>query len=525
MPHATPARKPDGVSTALALLVILVIGTALRAIAAHSTPWLDEIWSWRFARDNDVFLEHDNNHILNTLWLWFLGDTTSAPVWRLPAVMFGGASIAMVFTLVRRLGRPHALFAAALVACSYPFVVYQSEARGYSLMILCVLLALEVQMRLIDARNAKPNVTDRIRDHEIFRAFCKNVRNRVDRLRGAMAFACAVGVLSHASFAGFYAILIAFAVIRAFVTRGNVRGAIADHALSTSILITWYAGFYRLIEIGGGPASNPWATLAESIGVSTLGLQAPVSLIAGLALAAAIVGLAIFAIRGEQEEKWHGRLAHAQPPQRENASSAVSDSVLRMGETPMPLSSNRSNLVSALGAVALIYPIAIAATGDTLIFVRYFLPGMLALTLLAGALLGELWQRGRFRFAAAATLALAMVAQIRPMVPLLEDGRDGHADAIALMAKTPGVTLASENDFQLRMILDYYTAAGVISGEKIVKPGDQPEWLVVMRPANRHDLMVAGTAYSLESVYPANSWSGIPWQLYHRRGQTVASAK
>ena len=59
---------------------ILLAAVAIRVWAAGSDLWLDEVWSLSLAKQLsssfDVIssLHETNNHVLNTLWLAFLGD-------------------------------------------------------------------------------------------------------------------------------------------------------------------------------------------------------------------------------------------------------------------------------------------------------------------------------------------------------------------------------------------------------------------------------------------------------------------
>ncbi len=62
---------------------ILLAAVAIRVWAAGSDLWLDEVWSLSLAKQLsssfDVIssLHETNNHVLNTLWLAFLGDDAS----------------------------------------------------------------------------------------------------------------------------------------------------------------------------------------------------------------------------------------------------------------------------------------------------------------------------------------------------------------------------------------------------------------------------------------------------------------
>lgn len=136
----------------VALLTIVALG--LRVAGALDPPWLDEIWSLERAVTAPswvgVFtsIHSDNNHWLVSLWLRACGLDASAVVLRLPAILLGSATVPLAYLVGRQRGGPVAssaeavgVVAAALVALSYPFVHYGSEARGYAPAICFALLA------------------------------------------------------------------------------------------------------------------------------------------------------------------------------------------------------------------------------------------------------------------------------------------------------------------------------------------------------------------------------------------------
>ena len=149
------AAKPFeiGHSTALLLVIALIILAAvLRIIATHNDLWLDELISLRI--ENAVktpwqiftAVHQDNNHYLNTLYLYFVKTQNYPPVFRYLSVFWGVALVPAGYWLLSRRSRVEALILAALLACSYPLIHFSSEARGYSgallgSMIACVALS------------------------------------------------------------------------------------------------------------------------------------------------------------------------------------------------------------------------------------------------------------------------------------------------------------------------------------------------------------------------------------------------
>lgn len=234
---------------AACVIACAVIGLAVRAVAASGDAWLDEIWSWQLAQSGDVLGAHDNNHLLNTLWLWLWTDTRVALIWRMPAVLSGAASIVMSAILLRRLGRAHAVCGAVLMTVSHPMVVYQSEARGYALMLLCVLIAIELQLRLIES-----------------------VPTRA--LRIGMALVAIAGVLAHLSFAIVYGLIAVAGLALRWRREGtsSIRTTLFDHGVGAIGIAIWLGTFGRQMCIGGGPELETTAVLGQtfqSIGAFT----------------------------------------------------------------------------------------------------------------------------------------------------------------------------------------------------------------------------------------------------------------
>src|SRR5690348_2096975 len=79
------------------IILSLLLAMALRLGAMDAEFWFDEIWSWEFARAAaspwQVFAganqHHDNNHKLNTLYLWFCPATSGWWVYRLHSFLAG----------------------------------------------------------------------------------------------------------------------------------------------------------------------------------------------------------------------------------------------------------------------------------------------------------------------------------------------------------------------------------------------------------------------------------------------------
>ena len=132
-----------------ALLAILVVALILRVFKLNAGLWYDEIITLtQFIRlpAGELFTTYGslNNHLLYT-WLAKAGVSIFGEmpwIMRLPALVFGVASIWAVWRLIKETGSGHvALVTAALLAVSYHHVWFSQNARGYTGLLLFTTLA------------------------------------------------------------------------------------------------------------------------------------------------------------------------------------------------------------------------------------------------------------------------------------------------------------------------------------------------------------------------------------------------
>src|SRR5687768_3854612 len=132
-----------------ALWLIVAIFGALRAAALANDLWLDELWTlWHVNQLRSVgeilsrFI-HDNNHPLNTLWMYAIAPLKTDWAYRLLSWLGGTAGVwlaakvaAVQLVAVQRDAttaqvRTVEWITALLFGSSYLLIVYSSEARGY----------------------------------------------------------------------------------------------------------------------------------------------------------------------------------------------------------------------------------------------------------------------------------------------------------------------------------------------------------------------------------------------------------
>ena len=201
------------------LLSLLII------VASRGDLWLDEVWSLNLAQRahsvTDVFLRlrHDNNHPINTLFMYWLGPQENLRWYRLLSAVSGIGTLFVVGHVAqRKWGRMEAIVALALAGTSYPLVLYFSEARGYAPAILCAVAAYAI----LDSPR----------------------RGSLRIRRVAFGAVSVIGLLSHASFFFVMLALAAFSVASESRAQDpvqeRIRRFLAWHALPFAALMAWY---------------------------------------------------------------------------------------------------------------------------------------------------------------------------------------------------------------------------------------------------------------------------------------------
>jgi hypothetical protein len=133
-----------------ALALIIVAGVALRLLYINQPMRYDEAFSYLFfvrvplaSTLSDYTVP--NQHILNSLLMRLSAHMFGHAPWalRFSAFLFGIAIIPAVFYALRHLvGSRAALLASGFAAVSSPLILYSTNARGYSLVVLLFLCAI-----------------------------------------------------------------------------------------------------------------------------------------------------------------------------------------------------------------------------------------------------------------------------------------------------------------------------------------------------------------------------------------------
>jgi len=446
----------------------LAMGLVLRVQGMLSEYWFDELWSTSIALNAagiaDLYARaHDNNHLLNTLVIHWIGPRDGWLAYR--GLAFGAGLLLLAAAVFERGRTPGERAVRALLLGGSPLVVLLStEARGYAPALAAAFGAWAVLQRRLESGGLAPLLA--------FNALLP------------------LGLLSHLVFVHVYLASLAYAVA---VLRARVDGA--RPVLRELVLLFGLPGilaalhgvfFVARMETGGGPEFGA-VEFATRLVAFTYGVPEWSWLCAGLAA----VGVGSFA----------SHLARA----------------IRAGD-PRWVFDLVIVVVSPLVVVLLFDPGVIA--------VRYFaLQIVFFLLAIADRLAAWLSQPGRPRLAALCLLVTLLVGNATYQLAFARAGRGQYVAALRAMADAePGggeIRVAADHDSRARLLVGYY-ARFVDSPIRFVRRGEtselEPGWFIDHEVHRREPsptrIHVLGRSYQLVGRYDFAYLSGFHWNLY-----------
>lgn len=144
--RSTPYRFPW-------LELLLLVGVIYRVLGMRGALRLDELWAPERARSlpnaKAIFTGYysENNHFIQSAWLFIVQESGESVVHRLFSFVCSLSLLGLLYIGAKQKdGHYRWLF--ILVATSYVFVLYGTEARGYSPMLLALYLVYVSSQRL-----------------------------------------------------------------------------------------------------------------------------------------------------------------------------------------------------------------------------------------------------------------------------------------------------------------------------------------------------------------------------------------
>ncbi len=463
-------------ATAILLAGVFLAAALVRILASTGDLWFDEIWTLMMVLDLasplEVFtrLHHDNNHYLNSTFLYFMGPTRPLLLYRIPSLAAGMGTMALAVAIARRRGWIEAGIAALLFGASFPLVLYASEVRGYAAATFALLAAYICLQRLL-----------------------------VERKRGLLVLfwlTCMLALLSHLTclfvLASFW-IWSAIALLRpGRKPVAWLREITILHGVPLLALAALYVIDLRHARSGGGPGEDLFTILSVSLAQL---LPLPSGFFPYAPLAAAAVALCGFSA----VLRWRNG----------NLEWIFDVGVLVIG----PLS----------------FVIATSILGAQPVAMRHF-HGSFVFWLL-GIVYGLGWLARRGAWGAgtvAALIAAMMIGNAQSLKPLLEYGRGGYQKALLDLAERyddEPITVGSSNDSRNGTLVNFYLYRLELEDriqylERRQWSASEPDWFIYNSFLN-----VSAPAAYLESRglyfkhvrgYPSTPFSGWNWHLYER---------
>lgn len=452
----------------LVVMAFCAVALALRALIANDAFWLDEIWSYRLTQlmnsswDAFTVVRIDNNHLLNTLAMYWLGEQADWSVYRLPALIFGVITVALMSPAAKLVGaRPW--IAMTLATVSIPLIQYSAEARGYSGAALFGLAGWYI--------------------------YFARLRKTIE-LRWLVLFWVVnlLGVLSHLTF-----VIVLTSICAAWLAdylrepaeRNRLRRT-AIIALIPALLLFGcvYLYFYSRMSVGGGATSlRLLPSLLDLAGFTVGAPRTP-----GLQFAAALLAVIVAGYGAS-------RLTPALRP----------FFVLVLLLVP--------GLLLALYRPEFFYP-------------RYFFVCLPFFYLLVAKALGDwLQEQFALRLFATAALTLVVLGSAAQYRELLRWGKGDYPQAVDDLFSRAGAeqfTVGSDFDFRNKALLDFYTryrddANRLIYIDKAYERAEPTDFFIThsQRPAPPTDLLSLNSGdYALVAEYPYYGLSGWNWYVY-----------
>ncbi|UCI05551.1 hypothetical protein [Mesorhizobium sp. B1-1-8] len=458
----------------LAVSLIAVAGLVLRFVGARGDLWLDEIWSFALLKPlgsiDQIFwrVNHDNNHFLNSVYLYLVGPDAPPLAQRGLSIALGVATIVAAAVAAAPRGRLAIIATSLLFAVSYPLVHYGSEARGYAGLVLFTVLSLVFLERSLDGRRYA---------------------------RTVLAIAMLFGMLSHLTMIFTGIVLVAWACWVVWLRTRKATGTFIEiwsifrptlvAVLPLAACVIVGARLYG-VTVGGLSPFSPAAFAAGYGGMIRylFGLPAWTNDWAGIGVCCALVCASAWIFRDRRASLY---------------------------------------VIAIVGLPVLMW----LARLPNLEFPRYFIVSATFMLLWVGELIGRgLAAGGRNRFLAAVGMAAIVLGSAVSLFSFYQSGRGSYAAMVEKMTRDGPATFSSNHDFRTPLVVDYFSErmgrqASFIPQGKMC--AERPDWLILegdmAEPLERFKGAFQ-CSLDYDRVDAASHWglSGLSWSLYRRRG-------
>ena len=450
--------------------VLVCLGTVLRVQASFTELWQDEIWSLILLRDVtspiDIVtkIHESNNHILNSLFLYFLGDHTSWLPYRLLSLVSGIGSILVAGAIARRWGRLEALTAVALFSTSFLLVLYSSEARGYMPEVFFALVA----FLIAEDYGTRP------------------------ALWSALSFSLAVmlGFLSHLTFAFAYFGLVQWMLWKSKNPRfpcASIANFLVWNGAPLLFLSALYLINIRTTQHGGVYENISLSRSLHEVATLPLGLATTgPGMVVGLIFCFFVIAVTLRLLNEPKDDRW----------------------VFFVTILALP-----SALLVVVGATARVW------------YLRYALAPIAVFYIVLAIFLCRQYRRHLWgKFVYVAVLLVFFIGNGWRIAGLCTVGRGHYLEALRYMAEhTAGDTIRVTGDHHASITTTLWFYRRYVPGKSIVYDVDRdgpepPAWFIVaLAPGDHREPgpVTSGREYTFERAYDCFD-SGYRWLLYRR---------
>lgn len=497
-------------------LAILGISFYLRFHSSVYTDfWLDEIFPLRVSLTlssfSAIFTDYslDNNHPLSSLYMRAIGFQPNWFYYRIPSLIFGTGTLIVAYLIGNQYKKGNGFLLSIIFGFSHIFIIYSSEARGYSGLVFSTILSFYCLL----ANNVK--------EKKLF-VIIHNL-------------SCILGVMSHLLFIQYLSISILWMGYSFY--KQNQNGIQITRSLFKYFLVPMvlFLLVYRCYLTSGGRLGGPlWTSshILRKTANDVLGIPIDFSLLS-------FFGLTVFI-------------------------SLVLYEIYNSREKDPGLSLFYFLQVLAVPAFILLFLYEMA------ISVRYFLVSItFMLILFSNFLFNHLHSKNKYRYFAILILFLFLLGNIYQVYNFLQYGRGQYFKALNYIlrhSEREPVTIGGNHDYRNYIPLEFYAAImplekrviyhvqkqeffinfaiGIpwppykrniqLKYDPIMDLNQAPSWIIIQEISKKyseypeafvkHHSKLSyevkpypeGIRYHLEKVFPYSGNSGYHWILYRR---------
>jgi len=480
----TSTEKPSVSWKLVTSLLLGSVAIALRIVFSRTEIGFDEIFSYNLVTPTDISavsfstiftgIHSDNNHHLNSLYLYWLGDNSSFLIFRLHSLVAGAGSLALAYLIGQRSRYSCGPLTMFMVGFSYIILVYSTEARGYSLMMLFALFCIYSYERSSTSKSIGWGL--------------------------ALSVSASLGLLAHATFLFLLGGLV-LQVLSTFVPykpgrlRQLSKWSIVYFTMPSLTCIGMYLIDYRKLMIAGGPTISTLDTVVRSFS---------------------------YLVGGSPNHPW-------------SVGFAIIGLLAVLCGIVLLRRSDRQNFVLYVSTIFVLPIFALAVAQPAFIYIRYFLIPILFATILLSFLLSNMLSRTvHLRRIAAAFLLLFVGGNAVQIQHFLRAERGSHRSALEFILENSGVDtvyVSSSKDFTTLQIMAFYSNH-VADSHRLqylaltdISEAQMPDWFILERAAfspplagNRVKLTTKTKTHSYirSEEFLASEPSGLSWYLFKK---------